>query len=425
MEKRRDHKGRVLRNGESQRSDGRYCYTYYVDGKRQFLYSWKLERNDKLPEGKRDCVALRDQETTLTVRRAKGDALVATCTVYELVEDYLKLRTDVRITTKKGYKTVLNILRNDPFGSRKINTIKVSDAKRWLIGLQQGGKGFSSIHNIRGVLRPAFRMAYEDEILTRNPFDFELSTILVNDSAKREAVSNKDEKRFLEFIKSDDHFHIYYEGIYILFKTGLRISEFCGLTIDDIDFENMTINVDHQLQQAPGGKHIIVPTKTNAGTRVIPMKEDVAECFRKIISNRLNKPRREPVIDGKTGFLYFNKEGKPFVEWKWGKVFEGIIEKHNKTYKDELPKITPHICRHTYCTNMAKAGIVPKSLQYLMGHSEIAITMNVYTHVGLEDAQNELKRLEAMNEKTVFCCCSKFGNFYYHFTTISLKTVTK
>lgn len=396
MEKRRDHKGRVLRQGESQRQDGRYCYTYYVNGKRQFLYSWKLERTDKLPEGKRDCVALRDQENTLVVKRAKGEALISTCTVYELVEDYIKLRTDVRNTTKKGYQTVLNLLRKDPFGSRRINTIKVSDAKRWLIELQQKGRGYSSIHSFRGVLRPAFQMAYEDEILTRNPFDFELASIILNDSVRRDAISNRDEKRFLEFTKNDDHFYRYYEGIYILFKTGLRISEFCGLTIDDIDFEKMTINIDHQLQQASAGKYIIVPTKTNAGTRVLPMKEDVAECFRRIISNRLNKPKREPVIDGKTGFLYYNEKGKPFVEWKWAKIFEGIITKHNKTYKDELPKITPHICRHTYCTNMAKAGIVPKSLQYLMGHSEIAITMDTYTHLGLEDAQNELMRLEAL-----------------------------
>lgn len=59
-----------------------------------------------------------------------------------------------------------------------------------------------------------------------------------------------------------------------------------------------------------------------------------------------------------------------------------------------MPNITPHICRHTYYSNMAKSGMNPKTLQYLMGHSDIGVTLNTYTHLGLEDAEDELKRLE-------------------------------
>ena len=60
----------------------------------------------------------------------------------------------------------------------------------------------------------------------------------------------------------------------------------------------------------------------------------------------------------------------------------------------QMPNITPHVCRHTYCTNQAKAGMNPKTLQYLMGHSDISVTMNVYTHIGLDDAEKELRRME-------------------------------
>ena len=63
-------------------------------------------------------------------------------------------------------------------------------------------------------------------------------------------------------------------------------------------------------------------------------------------------------------------------------------------YKDQMPNITPHVCRHTYCSNMAKSGMNPKTLQYLMGHSDISVTMNVYTHIGFDDAEEELKRME-------------------------------
>ena len=59
-----------------------------------------------------------------------------------------------------------------------------------------------------------------------------------------------------------------------------------------------------------------------------------------------------------------------------------------------MPKVTPHVCRHTYCSTMAKSGMNPKTLQYLMGHSEIGVTMNTYTHLGLDDAAEELRRME-------------------------------
>jgi hypothetical protein len=58
---RRDKKNRILRSGESQTQDGRYKYTFYEGGKQRAFYSWKLEPMDRLPAGKRDCVALRDQ----------------------------------------------------------------------------------------------------------------------------------------------------------------------------------------------------------------------------------------------------------------------------------------------------------------------------------------------------------------------------
>lgn len=83
----------------------------------------------------------------------------------------------------------------------------------------------------------------------------------------------------------------------------------------------------------------------------------------------------------------------PMVALHWEKYFQHICEKYNKTYKDELPKITPHVCRHTFCSNMAKSGKNPTTLQYIMGHSDIAVTLNTYTHVSYEDAEKEMKRV--------------------------------
>jgi integrase len=127
------------------------------------------------------------------------------------------------------------------------------------------------------------------------------------------------------------------------------------------------------------------------------MSDEVYETFKRVLSSR-HKPKAEVMIDGYVGFLFLDERDKPMLAYQWEKKFQHAVEKYNKIYKVELPKITPHVCRHTYCSNMAKSGVSVKTLQYLMGHSDISTTMNVYTHLKLEDAQDELEKLK-MQEK--------------------------
>lgn len=275
--KRRDTKNRILRNGESQRSDGRYVYVY-VDGngKQKFLYSWKLEKTDKVPQGKRECVALRDKIKNL--KKDIEDGIVSDgggMTVLQLVEKYVRQKTGVRHNTEANYNFVINIIKKEDFGVKRIDKVKLSDAKAWLIKLQQDGRGYSTIHSVRGVVRPAFQMAVDDDLIRKNPFEFQLAIVVVNDSVTREAITRKQERAFLEFVKNDKHFCRYYDGIYVLFKTGLRISEFVGLTKNDIEFENHRIKVDHQLQRKRNMEYIIENTKTPSGIRDVPMKEEM------------------------------------------------------------------------------------------------------------------------------------------------------
>ena len=394
-EKRRDSKGRILRTGESQRPDGRYAYKYVdATGKPQFAYSWKLEKGDKIPKGKRDGISLREKEKQ--IQKDIDDQIIprgGEVTVLELTKKYVKQKTGVRPTTEAGYKTVINILTREEFGRRRIDCVKLSVAKEWLIKLQKvDGRSYSSIHSIRGVLRPAFQMAVDDDLIRKNPFEFQLVTVIINDSITREAITRKQERDFLEFVRTDKHFSRYYDAIYILFKTGMRISEFVGLTISDLDMKNRRINIDHQLQRTSEMEYVILETKTASGKRVLPMTDDVYECFKRILENR-PVPKVEPMVDGKCGFLYLDKDGKPMVALHWAHYFKHIRQKYNSIYKVQMPEITPHVCRHTFCTNMAKSGMNPKTLQYLMGHSDISTTLNIYTHTNAEDAAVELKRV--------------------------------
>ena len=367
--KRRDNKGRVLQMGESQQDDGRYVYRYMTPfGQRKAVYSWRLTATDPTPIGKRKEKSLREKIKDIE-KQLRLETFCEDLTVCELVEKYLMTKTRVKHSTRTGYKFVQNILAKEPFGQRKIASIKTSDAKIFLIKMQEDGRGYSTIH-----------------------------TVVVNDSVKRDALTREQERKFLQFIMEDNHYSQYYDAFYILFKTGLRISEFCGLTIKDIDFKKKVIKVNHQLQRTSDMRYICETTKTENGVREVPMTQDVMDAFKRIIKMRPT-PKIEPMIDGYSGFLFLDKNGKPMVALHWEKYFQLSVEKYNKIYRVQLPKITPHVCRHTFCTNMAKSGMNPKVLQYIMGHGDISVTLDTYTHIKSDDAIAEMERLDYLKTK--------------------------
>ncbi len=384
--------------GEWQQDDGRYVYRYTTPfGQRKSVYSWRLTASNPTPAGKRKEKSLREK-----IKKVEKQLRLELCcediTVCELVEKYLMTKTGVKHSTRTGYKFVQNILEKEPFGQRKIASIKTSDAKIFLIKMQEDGRGYSTIHTVRGVLRPAFQMAADDDMIIKNPFQFELHTVVVNDSVKRDALTREQERKFLQFIAEDAHYKRYYDAFYVLFKTGLRISEFCGLTIKDIDFRKKVIKVNHQLQRTSEMKYICESTKTGNGVRDVPMTPDVVDAFKRIIKNR-PKPKIGPIVDGYSGFLFLDKNGRPRVALHWEKYFQLSVRKYNSIYRVQLPQITPHVCRHTFCTNMAKSGMNPKVLQYIMGHGDISVTLDTYTHIKSEDVIAEMERLDLLMEK--------------------------
>ena len=281
---------------------------------------------------------------------------------------------------------VQQVVAQIPWGHNIVLLDKVADmderkwyAKLFLIKLQQeDGKSYSSIHTIRGVLRPAFQMAVDDDILVKNPFGFQLAGVLVNDAVTREAITKDQMRKFLKFVHDDVVYCKYYEVVYILFHTGMRISEFCGLTLKDIDLENRTVNIDHQLQRTSDMRYIIETTKTDAGTRVLPITEEVVQMFQAIIEDR-NAPKVEKSIDGYSGFLFYDDNGMPLVAMHWQHRFNHMVGRYNDIYRVQMPNITPHVCRHTYCSNMAKSGMNPKTLQYLIAwkYAPLAIQLPV------------------------------------------------
>ncbi len=182
---RRDSKHRVLRKGESVRANGKYQFKYHIDGKTYFVYSWRLEPTDPQSVGKTPCLSLRELEKQIGKDMdSQLDPMGRNMTVNELVERYLKTRTGVKPNTLINYGFVKNILLKEEFGHRKISQIKTSDAKLFLIKMQEDGKGSSTIKTVRCVLRPAFQMAVDDDMLVKNPWSFEMAGVFLMEKAR-------------------------------------------------------------------------------------------------------------------------------------------------------------------------------------------------------------------------------------------------
>ena len=395
-EKRRDNKGRILKTGESQRKDGRYLYKYIDSfGEPQFVYSWKLVATDRVPAGKRDCISLREKIAELQKDIHDGiDVVGKKMTLCQLYAKQNAQRPKVRKNTETGRKYLMDILKKDKLGVRSIDSIKPSDAKEWAIRMSENGYAYQTINNYKRSLKASFYIAIQDDCVRKNPFDFKLSEVLENDTKEKVALTEEQEQALLSFIKTDNVYHKYYDDVLILLKTGLRISELCGLTVADIDFKNEVVIIDHQLLKSKEQGYYIETPKTKSGIRQVPLSRETIQAFQRVMKKR---PKAEPfVIDGRGNFLFVNHKGKPKVAIDYNMLVVRMVKKYNKYHKDNpLPHITPHTLRHTFCTRLASKNMNPKDLQYIMGHSNISITMNWYAHASIDTAKSEVQRLIA------------------------------
>ena len=393
-EKRRDNKGRILRTGESQRADGRYMYKYVNRaGETKVVYSWKLVATDRVPKGKRDDLSLREKEREIQRDLEDGiDTKGKKMTLCELYAKKTAQRINVKKNTLAGRKYLMDALKQDKLGSRSIDSIKPSDAKEWAVRMKEKGYGFKTISNYKRSLKASFYMAIEDDYVRKNPFDFQLSEVIDDDSESRQALSEEQEEKLLSFLQYDTVYQKYYDDVLILLKTGLRISELCGLTVQDLDFENHTLNIDHQLLRNQEGYYIETP-KTKCGIRKVPMSEEAGKAFQRVLKRK--KTGKGIVIDGYRNFLFLNQKGMPMTACYYTSTLRNIVKKYNKCHDEPLPKITPHILRHTFCTRLAQKNMNPKNLQYIMGHSSIMITLNLYAHASQTGANMEMRSLIA------------------------------
>lgn len=390
VERRKDNKGKILKDGETQRKDGRYQYRY-IDtfGKRRTIYGKTLKELREKEEQ-----ALKD-----TLNRT--DYLAAKITVNELIERYLHLKSHLKPDTVISYNSYYTMVKKCEIGNMMVCNVKMSDARQCILQLYATGKAYSTVNALHIWIKSIFRMALQDDLIMKNPFDFKLSTVIKRDVRERKPLSKLEQSELLSFLRADDTlYNRHFNKVYILLYTGLRVSELCGLTVDCLDFNRRIIIVNKQLLRTNDGKYHVQSTKSTSGNRIIPMTRGVYACLLDEIQ-RNQDVRSKVSLDGVKGFVFFNnKNDTPLTRRNLEYTLSSIVKKHNEMYPyTPLPNFSPHVLRHTFCTNLIEAGVNVKDVQYLMGHASSTITLDVYSHVNAEQAAQSL--LNAMDSQTI------------------------
>lgn len=403
IERRKDNKNRVLKEGEYQRPNGSYEYKWRdKKGKRHSIYGKTLE---ELREMEID--VLRD---TLDGIRADKNNI----TINDLYYRWIQLKKGLKLNTFQNYKYMYTQFVEPDFGKMHITDLKRSDVRAFYNHLadSQHVKP-NTIDTIHTVLHQVLALGVDDDYLRYNPSDNALNELKKahnNDTEKRRALTLPEQELFEQYLSKQGQYHRWYPIFTVLLYTGLRVGEATGLRWCDIDLDEETISVNHTLVYFDRGGaercgFAINTPKTKAGERIIPMLPKVKEAF------LMEKAHQEElgltcdaVVDGYTDFIFVNRFGGTQQQSTLNKALRRIIRDCNYEVLDKgekdaitLPRFSNHSLRHTFTTRMCEAGVNIKAMQDILGHADAETTMNIYA-----EATKELKKAELINFEDYF-----------------------
>lgn len=307
----------------------------------------------------------------------------------DLFEIWIK---DYKVNNKQGclqtYVHVYNTIIKSQMGNKKINDINHNHIQSFINGLREN-YSLSRIKLAHIVLSSMFEVAIINNWIVKNPakkiqFPKEIKK-------ERRVMSKKEQELFLKFAMSSNYYDLYVVSLY----TGMRIGEILGLQWDDIDFEKSNIHVSGTLTYIRGKGRIKDLPKSESSNRIIPMLSNVIYVLRARRNQQLKMKLALGEIYKEQGYVFTCESGEPYWDTSIRVDMKRIIKEINESDIEFAP-ITPHTFRHTFATRCLEMGVKPKVLQKIMGHSQFAITMDLYGHVLEEEKENELQKLESI-----------------------------
>lgn len=364
----KDLKGKEIGAGIVQQPNGTY-FARFVDkfGKR------RTKRSKKLQE-------VKQWLADATYIDQHSDLDQATDMLVDAWFDYwigIKKQT-VRPNTVRNYSERYERNIKSVIGNKLLTDVKPIHCQKIFSDMADEGYKTTTIYQTRIALYNMFEFARENDVLITNPCKKSLKSDMGKPSDKKEALTIDVQKKFLDAVVGYS-----YENQYrFVLQTGLRTGELIGLKWSDIDFENRTMKIEGTMEyRYKVGEWRVGPPKSKSGYRTIPLTDEAI----RILENQRSKNKSLKLVPIEwKDIVFLCRKGTPVKNSTYD---TGLFK-----YCDRvgIPRFSMHVLRHTFATRCIEGGMKPKTLQKILGHSNIGITMNLYVHITEDEKHREI-----------------------------------
>ena len=369
-------KGKELGTGITQRKDGRYSAKFKSEsGKRIEKYF------DKLAEARKWLSEAKYEDSHGDIS-SSTDMTVDAWFNYWISE--IKVKT-VRWSTLSSYKDRYNKNIKEIIGNMVVSDVKPMHCQNVLNVMDNNGYAGSSMARTKATLSALFSDACENGLIAANPVT--RSVKCPKKPEKNTRVLTLDEQeRFLTAARESIN---YYHFLFIL-QTGVRSSELRGLKWGDVDFQNRIIHIRRNVTHDSNNNRFITgELKTSSGQRDIPMTKTAYDLLMSM-KCRQSSHRQKVISFEFADHVFLNRNGKLLPNSNYDRYLEKICDKAG------IERISMHTLRHTFATRCIESGMKPKTLQKILGHANISMTMDLYVHVTEDEKEKEMQQFEQM-----------------------------
>lgn len=284
----------------------------------------------------------------------------------------------VRPNTVRNYSERYERNIKGIIGKKLLSEVKPIHCQKIFSDMAEQGYKTTTIYQTRITLYNMLEFAKENDVILSNPCKKSVKSDMGKPSEKKVALTIDEQRKFLMAATGQS-----YENQYkFTLQTGLRTGELVGLKWYDIDFGKRTVTISRTMEyRYKVGEWRVGPPKSKSGYRTIPLTDEAI----RILKDQKEKNSKIKVINIEwRDQVFLSRKGEPVKNSTYDTALFKICD------KAEIRKFCMHILRHTFATRCIEGGMIPKTLQKILGHSNIGITMNLYVDATEEEKTKEM-----------------------------------
>ncbi|MBY7008479.1 site-specific integrase [Clostridium botulinum] len=314
--------------------------------------------------------------------------------------EVLNISNKIKPTTFERYEGIYrNYIKNSPLSALHLKDMKSLQIQKYYNKLNKDGKSSSQIFNLNKLLKHFFNYAVNEGYLLKNPCIGQIVIPGEVENKKSEvSIFTDDELKTIIGFPRDS---LIKDIATVCLATGMRRGECLGLKWSDIDYNTMEIHINRTVSSVTlidehGNRNnttIVQVPKTNGSLRTIPLPITLKSIFEKakIKQNKIKLKLGESYNNNNKDFIFVSENGNLIDSSNLSRSWKRYLKKINVNY------IKFHALRHTYATRQFEAGIPLKTVSILLGHSNIQITANTYTHVLKKEKEKSIDIISVLN----------------------------